>query len=86
MASQIHIAGSICTRVSRQLENSSFSPPNSITRAPTAKAKGANSGRERLSRITASRTAASSLTRMAWMSRRIWSRLEARAGWPSPLR
>ena len=37
MASQIHIAGSTWTRVSRQLVTSSFTPSNSITTAPALK-------------------------------------------------
>ena len=69
MAAQIHIAGSTWIRVSRQLVNSSFTPSRSMATAPTARASGASHGRERLSRRTASSTAARSLSLMATMSR-----------------
>ncbi len=42
MAAQIHMAGRICTRVSRQLVTSSLTPWNSMTKAPTTRAKGAS--------------------------------------------
>ena len=41
IAIQIHMAGRICTNVSRQLENRSFTPSNSITKAPISRASGA---------------------------------------------
>ena len=56
MAAQIHIAGSTWISVSRQLENSSFTPSNRMMTAPTASARGANSRRERLSRPVKCRT------------------------------
>src|SRR4051794_39556042 len=65
IASQIHIAGSTCTRVRRQLENTSLTPWKSIRRAPTASARGASQRRERLIRRTAASTIASSPSRMA---------------------
>ena len=65
MASHIDIAGSTWTRVSRQLVTSSFTPSNSITNAPTPRASGANSRRDRLSWRIACSTAASSLSRTA---------------------
>ena len=66
IASQIHIAGRICTSVSRQLVTSSLSPLNSITNAPTANASGANTRRVLLRRRIASSILASSLS---WMAR-----------------
>jgi hypothetical protein len=41
MAAQINIAGSTWISVNRQLVNSSFTPSNSIAKAPTARARGA---------------------------------------------
>ena len=70
IASQIHIAGRIWTSVSRQLENTSFTPSKSISRAPTASARGASQRRERLMRRTAASTIASSPSRMAVTSSR----------------
>ena len=65
MASQIHMAGRTSTRVRRQLENSSFTPWNSMTNAPTTKANGANIRRDRLRSSTAFSTVASSSLSMA---------------------
>ena len=50
IASQIHVAGRICTRVRRQWENTSLSPWNSMLKAPAASASGASHRRERLRR------------------------------------
>ena len=85
MAAQIHMAGSTWINVSRQLENSSFTPSNRMMTAPTASARGANSRRERLSRRTASSTVASSLSRTARASRRARSTVAARRP-PRPVR
>jgi hypothetical protein len=62
IASQIHIAGSTCTRVRRQLDNSSRSPPNSSMNAPTATASGASARCERLRRRIAASIFASSFS------------------------
>src|SRR3954454_25074828 len=70
IASQIHIAGSTCTTVRRQFENTSFTPWKSISKAPTARARGASQRRERLIRRTAASTIASSPSRMAATSSR----------------
>ena len=78
IASQIHIAGRICTSVSRQLDTSSLSPSNSITNALIANASGANTRRERLSRRIASSTFASSFSSIARTSER--TRAEKEAG------
>ena len=66
IASQIHIAGRICTSVSRQLVTSSLSPLNSMAKAPMAKASGAYTRRDSLRRRIASSILASSLS---WMAR-----------------
>jgi hypothetical protein len=50
---------------SRQLENTSLRPSNSIANAPTANASGASQRRDWLRRRTASSTLASSLSRIA---------------------
>ena len=71
MATQIHMAGMICTRVRRQLVTRSFSPWNSIKKAPTMRASGASQRRRWLSWSTACSTAASSLRRMASTRRAI---------------
>ena len=42
MAAQIHMAGRIWTRVSRQLVNRSFTPWNNMAKAPTTRASGAS--------------------------------------------
>ena len=42
MAAQIHMAGRICTRVSRQLVKRSFTPWKSMAKAPTSRASGAS--------------------------------------------
>ena len=81
IASQIHIAGRICTSVSRQLDTSSLRPVNSITNALIANASGANTRRERLSRRIASSTLASSFSSIARTSAR--TRAENEAGWRS---
>src|SRR5262245_35427822 len=69
-ASQIHIAGSTWISVSRQFEKSSFRPWKSITKAPSAKTRGAKIRRERLSARTAASTAASSFSRIPRKSAR----------------
>ena len=65
IASQINIAGSTCTSVSRQLEMSSRTPSNSSTTALMASASGAKMRRERLSRSTAASICASSFSWIA---------------------
>ena len=80
MAAQIHIAGSTWIKVIRQFVNSSFTPSKSIANAPTARASGANSRREALSRRTASSTTSKSLSRMARTSRPTWACAAASRG------
>ena len=79
IASQIHIAGRICTSVSRQLDTSSLSPSYSITNALIANASGANTRRERLSRRIASSTLASSFSSIARTSERTRAEKDGRA-------
>ena len=45
IATQIHMAGMICTNVSRQLVTRSLTPWNSIRNAPTIRASGASQRR-----------------------------------------
>lgn len=66
MASQIHIAGRICTSISRQCITTSRSPSNSSTKALTTKASGAKARCEPLSRRTARSIDASSFS---WIAR-----------------
>ena len=68
MASQIQIAGRSCTSIRRQLDTSSLSPSKRRAKAPIAKARGANTRRERLRRRMASSIFASSLSSIAWTS------------------
>jgi hypothetical protein len=56
-------------RCTGQLVNSSFTPSNSIAKAPTARAMGESHGRARLSRITVSSTTFWSLFLTAWLYR-----------------
>ncbi|MGN6872356.1 MAG: hypothetical protein ACTHMY_28535 [Solirubrobacteraceae bacterium] len=65
IASQIHIAGRICTSISRQFVTTSRSPLNSSTNALTAKASGAKARCDPLSRRTARSIEASSLSSIA---------------------
>ena len=64
MAAQIHMAGTICTRVRRQLVTSSLSPRNRRRKAPMIRASGASQRRDSLSARMARSTASSSLDRM----------------------
>ena len=63
-ASQIHMAGRTWTRVRRQLVKSSFTPWNSMRKAPTISPSGASQRRRRLRSRTACSTALSSPVRM----------------------
>ena len=72
MEAQIHMAGSIWTRVSRQLDKSSRKPWKSMATAPTASARGARMRRRWLSWTTAASTMASSPSRILWTSSPAW--------------
>src|SRR5215472_55333 len=70
VAAQIHIAGRAWTSISRQFVTSRRSPLNSITNAPTARARGAKILLVLTSSRTAFSTLCSSFSRIAAMSRR----------------
>ncbi len=78
MAAQIHMAGRICTSVSRQLVKRSFTPWKSMAKAPTSRARGANQRLRRLSASTVRSTMASSPVRMATTNRSDWARMAVR--------
>ena len=78
MAAQIHMAGRIWTRVSRQLVNRSLTPWKSMAKAPTTRARGASQRLRRLRASTASSTICSSPSLMA--------RTRLRTSWPTAWR
>ena len=65
MAAQIHMAGRIWTRVSRQLVNRVFTPWKSMANPPTSRARGANHRLRWLRASTAVSTVSSSPCRIA---------------------
>ena len=84
MAAQIHIAGTICTSVRRQLVTSSLSPRNRRRKAPMMRARGASQRRDSLSARMPRSTASSSLdrissTRLTRVAMRRWVRAAASA-------